>query len=42
MDKFKITIYLFLILSIFSISKVYARVNNYNLLGKTIKLTPDF
>ena len=40
MNKFKITIFIFLIITIFSISKVYAHINNYNLLGKTIYIDP--
>lgn len=40
MNKFKITVFIFLILTIFSVSKVYAHINNYNLLGKVIYLDP--
>lgn len=40
MNKFKITIFIFLIITIFSISKVYAHINNYNLLGKIIYIDP--
>lgn len=40
MKKFKIIIFICLIFSIISISKVYAKINNYNLLGKTIYLDP--
>lgn len=40
MNKFKTTIFLLLILTILSISKVYAHINNYNLLGKVIYLDP--
>lgn len=40
MKKLKIIIFICLILSIISISKVYAQISNYNLLGKTIYLDP--
>ena len=40
MNKFKILIITLLLLSITSISKVYAIVNNYTLLGKTIYIDP--
>ena len=40
MNKFKLTLIICLFLSIVSISKVYALVLNYNLLGKTIYLDP--
>lgn len=40
MKTFKITIFICLIISIISVSKVYAKINNYNLLGKTIYLDP--
>ena len=40
MNKFKLTIIICLFISIVSISKVYAIVNSYTLLGKTIYLDP--
>ena len=40
MKKFKLTIFICMILCIVSISKVYAKINNYNLLGKIIYLDP--
>lgn len=40
MNKFKITIIICVFISILSISKVYAIINNYTLLGKTIYIDP--
>ena len=40
MNKFKVITLLFLMISILSISKVYAHINNYNLLGKVIYIDP--
>ena len=40
MNKFKLIIIITLFLSIITISKVYATVLNYNLLGKVIYLDP--
>lgn len=40
MNKYKIIIIMSLFISIFSISKVYANVFNYTLLGKTIYIDP--
>lgn len=40
MNKFKLTILICMFFSIISISKVYAIVNNYTLLGKTIYIDP--
>ena len=40
MDKYKIIIILCMFFSIISISKVYAIINNYTLLGKTIYIDP--
>lgn len=40
MNKFKCLIIVFVLITIFSISKIYAANNNYTLLGKTIYLDP--
>ena len=40
MNKFKLTIIICMFFSIISISKVYALVNSYNLLGRTIYIDP--
>lgn len=40
MNKFKITIIICMFISIISLSKVYAQVFNYTLLGKTIYIDP--
>ena len=40
MNKFKLIIIIFIFISILSISKVYAQVFNYTLLGKTIYIDP--
>ncbi len=40
MNKYKLIIIIGLFLSISIISKVYANVNNYSLLGKTIYIDP--
>lgn len=40
MNKYKLIIIIFLFITIFSISKVYANVFNYTLLGKTIYIDP--
>jgi len=40
MNKFKTIILLSLILIVLSISKVYAKINNYNTLGKIVYLDP--
>lgn len=40
MNKFKILVLLFLFITIAGVSKVYAMVNNYTLLGKVIYLDP--
>ena len=40
MNKFKIIMFISLIFSIISISKVYASINSYSLLGKTIYIDP--
>ena len=40
MNKFKLIIIISIFISIFSISKVYAIINNYTLLGKTIYIDP--
>ena len=40
MNKFKLTIIICMFISILSISKVYAIVNSYSLLGKTIYIDP--
>lgn len=40
MNKFKLTIIICMLISIFSISKVYAQVFNYTLLGKIIYIDP--
>ena len=40
MNKFKLTIIICMLISILSISEVYALVNNYSLLGKVIYLDP--
>ena len=40
MNKYKLTIIICLFISIFSISKVYAQIFNYTLLGKTIYIDP--
>lgn len=40
MNKFKTILLLSLILMILSISKVYAKINNYNVMGKIVYLDP--
>ena len=40
MNKFKLLIIVTIFLSIFSISKVHAIINNYTLLGKVIYIDP--
>ena len=40
MNKFKIIIIICMFISIISISKVYAIINSYSLLGKTIYIDP--
>lgn len=40
MNKYKLIIIIFLFITIFSISKVYANIFNYTLLGKTIYIDP--
>ena len=40
MNKFKMTIIIMLIITIISISKVYAHINSYNLLGKSVYIDP--
>lgn len=40
MNKFKCLIIIFVLITIFSISKIYAANNDYTLLGKTIYLDP--
>ena len=40
MSKYKLLIIFFFFITIFSISKVYALINDYSLLGKTIYLDP--
>lgn len=40
MNKYKLIIIMFLFITIFSISKVYANIFNYTLLGKTIYIDP--
>lgn len=40
MNKFKILVILFLFITITGVSKVYAMINNYTLLGKVIYLDP--